>query len=245
MQIKTVSKEVWDMSSTYRVTIKIDDDTLAELKNNDFKLYAFRAVQSNASGGKPVVWYMTDDILESSILSWKADYGAFVSREGLSGRNNSETISNGANFSSVTNKPIDLGQSMIISEKGVANVDSVGIADTISIVNNHYRTYSCGISEDKGNNEFNPLCAFPILATITDMITPIAKVALMFATDTVETATVIEKAISPGIIIDLTTAPSRNVEYNLKTKWKVDAQGKSQSFNSNDPLSPLLINPAK
>jgi hypothetical protein len=228
--------------SEYTVNIEMKENTVNELIDGNFQLYAFRAVKG-PTGGKPVVWFTTGDILQSTEISWETDYGAFISIKGNTPGKNGLQISNNAEISSRTDKPIELGQKMVVSEKGKVDVVE-GTPDTISIYNNHDRDYTCGISEKK-DDKFNPLCAFPLARTITDLITPISKIALMFATQTVKTATVVEKAIGPGILLDLTAEPSRDISYSLDTKWKADNKGPKTVFNSDDPLNPLLINPAK
>jgi len=233
------------MASEYKVNITIDDDSLKTLKADGFNLYAFRAVKG-PQNGQPLVWYSrpATKIFASSNISWKVNYGAFVSLS--DGKLNVQhTIPNGAEFDTREDKVINLGQKMIVDGSGNVSVTPDGVADTIAITNNNKNeAYVCGISEYK-NNAFNPMCAFPLIQNNSDLITPIAQIVLMFATDTVRTATVVERSLGPGIVIDLTSSPERSVSYSVSGTWKADVNGYAENFASDAEMNPFLINPAR
>ncbi|MFY1110479.1 MAG: hypothetical protein AB3K77_02150 [Methanosarcinaceae archaeon] len=220
------------MVDKYQVDISIDDETLAIIENDNLKLYAFRAVKGPSSG-KPLVWYSPAKILNGTIISWSVNYGAFHSITDLNAT---------AEFHSITSKVIDLGQSMVVNS-GTTDVTNDGTEGTISIVNNDTDDCNCGISEYK-DGKFNPMCAFPLRRHFTDEITPLQKVALMLAGPVIKTATVVERSLGPGIVIDLTNNHERTVSYSMDDAWDADTKGDSVEFKSNSKMNPLLINPA-
>lgn len=232
------------MASSYGVEISMDNKVANDLKNKGFKLYAFRAVEG-PKGGKPLVWMSTGNYFAKTNIGWEVGYGAFISAQGITS-NQEATVHSGMNYDSRTDLPIELGQKMVVSEVGAVSVVGEGTKDTISIVDRQNQDYICGISEYK-NGAFNPLCAFPLIAGATDLITPISKIVLMFATETVRTATVVEKALGPGITVDLTSTPNRAVYYDPDPAkgWSADTQGSAKPFASDADISPLLINPAR
>ena len=86
------------------------------------------------------------------------------------------------------------------------------------------------------------MCAFPILgAGSARVITPITKIALIFSTEKIETATVITKAMSAGAFIDLTGTDSRVVNYNIDEGWSAKGGNWLKNFNAYTDLKKLLI----
>jgi diadenosine tetraphosphatase ApaH/serine/threonine PP2A family protein phosphatase len=63
----------------------------------------------------------------------------------------------------------------------------------------------------------------------------------MFATEIVETQTVLEKSLGPGILIDLTGVTQRNVSYDIDKGWHWgDDESWAREIPANSQLSPLL-----
>ncbi len=88
----------------------------------------------------------------------------------------------------------------------------------------------------------NILCAFPILGSgSARVITPITKIALIFSTEQIATATVITKAMSAGAFIDLTGVDSREVDYSINDGWNANGGTWLKNFNAFTNLKTLLI----
>jgi hypothetical protein len=232
-----------NMLYAYQVSIKMNEKTLALMKENDYKLYAFRAVEKKGGGaGKPLVWKVITDILSTNTMSWNVSYGGYIS---------TQSLDENSCIDQRDDQIINLGDTFSIDNKGVPRVISgTGTKGTIAFHNESPNDYTCGISEyagkdTSGNDIFNPMCGFTILhGDFSDLITPITRLLLMFATDTIETATVIEKALSSGIVVDLSASNKREVTYDEAGGWSADNLGESIPFASNSDMSPLLINPA-
>jgi hypothetical protein len=222
------------MTDEYSVSISMDDDTVNTLIDGNFKLYAFRAVEGPNSG-KPVVWRVCDDILNTITIDWTVQYAAFISTV----KNQAGTV-----ITSHSDKPITIGQKLLIDASGHTSVAG-GVTGTITIDDEYSKGYTCGISEF-ANGVFSPLCSFDVLPAFSDMITPIQMVALMFATQPIKTATIWEQAVGPGIVLDVTNYESkvRNVTYSIAGGWKPETQDGIIPFKSGDNINPLLVNPA-
>ncbi|WP_405751807.1 hypothetical protein OHA19_25790 [Streptomyces sp. NBC_00012] len=57
------------VSSSFEITITMSDDTTNRLVDEGFYLYGFKAVNSSTGGGKPLVWFVTDDYATSTNIT--------------------------------------------------------------------------------------------------------------------------------------------------------------------------------
>jgi hypothetical protein len=87
------------------------------------------------------------------------------------------------------------------------------------------------------------MCAFNLYGLQLDVVAPIQQVMFMFATDQIETGTVIQKAFSTGLKIDLTNAPhnKRAVGFEINKGWSWDGEPWGSLVPANANLVPLLI----
>lgn len=222
-------------ATQYEVDVEIPSDSVRRLSELGFNLYAFKAVQAATTGGAPLVWFKLspEDYSEKTTIDWRVQYQAYTSR--------STIIPNGrvtATFS--TN--IDLGQTLTVERNrgGGGEVTTGGPRQAISILNQTEVEYTCGISQLVEGTP-NPMCAFPLLGGNMDVIAPIEKILLMFSTTPVNTGTVIFQAYSEGLLIDLTSANTRSVRYEVNKGWSWGGFNWAQRVTANQNLVPLLI----
>lgn len=220
------------MATPYGVTITMSASTVTNLINGNFNLYGFKAVQTTQSGGAPLVWFKTLNYSTTTAVSWQEQYQAYTS--------NSSIIANGQIIASNSNN-INLGQTMNVATGGIGTVVNDGTDLAISILNQTTTQYTCGISQTATDGSMNPLCAFPLYGGNMDVMAPIEKILLMFSSNQINTGTVIQKAYSPGIFIDLTANNNVNVAYDLNTGWSWGGYSWAQSVTANAAMSPLLI----
>lgn len=223
------------MSTPFDVTIQMSIGTVEALANSNFTLYGFKAVQSTLGGGAPLVWFESQTFSMVTNVSWVSQYQAYTSTQSMSG---DVTIS--ASFTT----PIDLGQTLnITSSTGIGAVSSGGVPTAISISNTSGTPFTCGLSQSEGGSTPSPLCAFPLFGQGMDVIQPIEKVLLTFATQPLNTGTVIEQAFAPGYLIDMTGAPgnSRTVSFDINMGWSNGSAVWATQVPPNANLVPLLI----
>jgi hypothetical protein len=217
--------------ATYSINIKMSDETVREMSELGFSLYAFKAVQASGSAGKPLVWFVSDTYSSSTKLEWQVDYQAYSSF--------SEIVPKG-HITAKANYDIDLGQTFIIDNlQGVGNVVAEGSRNAITIYNDVNRRFTCGISQETGGT-FSQICAAPIVNGSTNTFIPIEKVLLLFATEQYNTGTVIIQSFGPGVMVDLTGATSRTVEYSIAKRWTWSGTW-AQAVNSRTDIVPLLV----
>lgn len=221
-------------ATAYKVMIEMSDETVNALSNGQYLLYGFKAVQASIGGGAPLVWFQTAEYAKSTGVDWEIQYEAYTSRS---------KIIPGGQITGISAYPIDLGQSLeVMTAQGTGDVVA-GAAGLISIENLTTTPLTCGISEVVDGTA-QALCAFPLYGNSLDAIIPIQKVMLSFSTQVVNTGTVIEKAYSQSIFIDLTAATSRSVKFDINTGWSWGGFSWAQTVRPNTNIVPLLIEQA-
>ncbi|MCA9527348.1 MAG: hypothetical protein KC549_13750 [Myxococcales bacterium] len=226
------SQETQAMATPYSIDISMSQSTVAALVNGGFKLYAFKGVQTTMGGGAPVVWFESTAFSLTTTISWEEQYQAYTSTSAI--------IPSGRIVASAA-YDADLGQELTVtSSAGTGTVGNGATDGAISILNATTTPFTCGISQVV-NNQASPLCAFPLFGNNLDVMAPIEKVLLMFATDSINTGTVIYKAYSQGVLVDLTGATDRDVSYDMNTGWAWGGFSWGQAVAPNKDLVPLLI----
>ncbi len=214
------------------------DPTLTKLHNGKYNLYIFKAVQSSAAGGAPLVWqgYRYDEYEDDTTLTWTEIYSGFISKI---------VIAPDVSFLSTKSISMDFGDMLVVDSSGNIIKNSSGQKTDFEFQDtNTDIDYTCGICQKDRNGKMVPMCAFPLITGATDYITPIEKVGLFFATAPINTGSVKEYSkANDGIIIDLTNPNiKRSVEFSLKTGWKTtDSIDNGQHFGPNDKLVDILI----
>jgi len=222
------------MATNYQVNISMSVDSANALRNGNYYMYGFKAVAASQGGGAPLVWFQSQTYSTSTNVEWETQYQAYTSSSAI--------IPNGQITASFSDD-IDLNQTLqVTSDTGTGTVVASGTQSAISILNQTSSPFTCGISEVY-EGQANAMCAFPLYGNGMDVIAPIEKVLLTFATKQVNTGTVIEKAYSQGFLIDLTGAPSntRDVFFDINQGWSCGGCTWAEQVPPNANLSPLLI----
>ncbi|ARQ13252.1 hypothetical protein NXC12_PD00147 (plasmid) [Rhizobium etli] len=218
-------------ATDYGVTISMGQNTVAALSSGNYSLFGFKGVQTSAGGGVPLVWFKSDDFGLDTEVSWEVQYEAYTSRSAI--------IPNGQ-IKGLSSYAIDLGQTLEVeTPQGTGSVVD-GTEGVISIENRTTTQVTCGISEVVDSTA-QPLCAFPLYGNGLDAIIPIQKVMLTFSTNTVNTGTVIEKAYSQSILIDLTAKSHREVAFDINNGWSWGGFSWAQAIRPSTNVVPLLI----
>lgn len=218
--------------ANFQITVNIDPVDLQILKDQGQSLYFFKAVKASGNGGV-TVWnkISTADLLSTNMLTWKDnDYMAFNSVSSI--KNNVQIIPGNV-------LAIELGNITVIDISGNLSIAAEQYEGCISYVNSASRIYTVGYIQTN-----NITCAFQINGGNSSRImAPVNKVALIFATDTIAIGTVIVKAMSSGILIDLngTTTNSRAVTYKTADGWTSNTEPWAENFSSFTQLSSVLI----
>lgn len=214
-----------------QITINIDPTDLQIIKDQGQSLYFFKSVQASGNGGI-TVWYKieTSDLLSTNTFTWTDDYKAFNSISDI--KNNVQIIPGNV-------LAIQLGNVILIDSSGNLSITSDVYEGCISYVNSASKMYTVGYIQTD-----NVTCAFQINGGNSSRImAPINKVALIFATDNITIGTIITKAMSSGVLIDMNGATnnSRSVNYKTADGWTSNTETWAYNFPSFTQLSTILI----
>ena len=199
--------------ATFSTEIKISGDDVKTLKDQGYSLYAFKSV-AGTGDGSPTVWFRLpkEKLLSSTVITWEEEYEAY---------NSTTTIQDKTTIIASNTIATDLAEKVTI-ESGSGNLSSStgGVDGAVSFLNKDTQGFTVGINQ-MVDGVPNILCAFPILGSGSSrVITPKTKIALIFSTETIQTATVITRAMSSGAFIDLTGVDSRTVDYSVNNVFK-------------------------
>jgi hypothetical protein len=212
----------------YQVTITMSPETLQALLTGNFHLYGFKAALASP-GGAPLVWFQMQEFSTSTVVSWEAQYQAYIS--------DSPIVPNEQIVVSFSTS-IEPGQ--ILEEGGVVDGGPPG---AISILNDPSAELTGGISQRvNGGTAFNPTCAFSLFENNMESIAPLEKILLMFSVRNYSPGTVIMEAPSPGFLIDLSSSETCRVSFDVNSGWSGSGCS-TQQIGQGTALVPLLIGP--
>jgi hypothetical protein len=223
------------MSTTYGITISMDQNTVDSLSGAGYCLFAFKAVQGPTIG-VPLVWLETSNYAMSTPVSWQELYQAYSS---------TSPILNGAMIEASYSYAVDLGDRFTItSSSGAGSVTTDGSSPTgVDIYNMTTTQFACGISQQNSSGTCNPVSAFLLYGQMQDTLAPVEQVMLMFSIAPVNTGGVMIKSDSQCVMIDLSTQSSRTVIYKINFGWDTSNQSGMKIYPPNTDLSALLIQP--
>jgi hypothetical protein len=221
-------------ATQYEVDITMTKATVDALHGGNYRLYGFKAVQTNQGGGVPVVWFqlMSPKYSTGTAIVWNVQYQAYTSEA---------TIVSGGKVTATFAADIDLGQTLNVEADGTGSVKDGGPAKAISILNTSSEEFTCGTSQQLADGSYSPMCAFPLYGNQLDAIAPIEKILLMFSTEPADTGTVVEQAYTQSILIDLTSANLREVYFDVNQGWSWGGYNWAATYPPNEDLVPLLI----
>lgn len=222
--------------ANFSVQITMSQTTVGTLKNQGFSLYGFKAVQTSQGGGAPLVWVTAsgNDLLPVVEIDWMESYQSFISTSKTINANTVIHASNSANC--------DLGQTTKVDKNGLLTVFNGGAPHAITLDNaGSSNAWTCGISQKLADGTSAPMCAFPLNGQGVDIIAPIEKVLLFFATQPVNTGTVIEQALGQGVLLDLTANPNLTVHYDINAGWDFGGQSFGTVVPADSDIISLLI----
>lgn len=217
--------------TNFQITVNIDPTDLQILKGQGQSLYFFKAVQASGNGGI-TIWNKleNDSLMSTNTLTWTDDYQAF---------NSLSDIKKNVQILPGNTLPVKLGNIVLIDPSGNLSNTSEQYEGCISYVNSASKMYTVGYIQTK-----NVTCAFQINGGNSSRImAPVNKVALIFTTDDLTIGTVIIKAMSSGILIDLNGAVnnSRAVNYKTADGWTSNTESWGENFAAFTDLPSLLI----
>lgn len=217
--------------AVYEINIQLSPQTIRVLSQSGFALWAFKGVRAQAAGGAPVLWYSTTQFNAVMQVDWEQQYQAFLS--------NSQIIPNGRiDVAGTAN--LDLGQTANITPSGQMTVTAGGPGNAMAILNQTSQQWTVGLSQTIAG-QAAPTCALPLHGQNLIQIAPVERVLLMFVSNQANAGTVVLKAPSGSLLVDLTAQTSRTVGYDINDGWTWGGANWANAFPPMTALPPLLI----
>lgn len=209
----------------YSIIVAVDNATLQALKESNYYLYSFKAVQSTDRASMPLVWSRTENYDEYTKVDWSDEYQAYLAFK---------TNVVGVNVST----PISLGQIWTINQSdGQGEITEFKDPQVIAILNATHTQFTCGIAESQ-----KPICALLLYGGNLQLFIPLPKILLMFSTISVDQGSAMETSYGPGVLIDLGSGINHcSVSFDINNGWSWDKSTQAQSIPANSNLTPLLI----
>jgi hypothetical protein len=223
--------------TTYRVTIDLDNDTLAALKNG-FQMQVYKGVKtSSPSGALPTVWFDVNKFANTVTVSWEEEFGGYFS--------NSQ-VRNGVVVDISTQQPMNPKDVITLSDTGSASVNTIGGVDgAFSFKSDQPTEWTSGLLSKNSNGKFAPICAFPQYGAVGNIIAPYEKILILFTQEQLDTGAVVETAVSRSVSIIMSTiAPTANVGFSINKGWDTKGNPQVKENAQNFLLAPDLIIPS-
>jgi hypothetical protein len=215
--------------ANYEINIELSQQTINALAQGGYALWALKAVRAQG-GGAPLLWYSTSNFTSVMRVTWQDQYAAYAST--------SQIIAN-AVINPESSVEMDLGQTVDLTPTGALQAGGRGAPGAISILNQDSRQWTVGQSQSI-DGESSPVCALPLYRQMQSQIVPVEQVLLMFSSNAANTGTVMERAVSQGLLVDLTAQKSRTVQFDVNSGWNTPGTWARQ-VTPNTDLVPLLI----
>lgn len=223
--------------STFTVKIKIAAADVVVLKNSETNLYAFRAVAASGTGAI-TLWQKIEskDISTKVTLTWQEKYSAYNSTSEVKDRSRIRP----GNKVSVSN-----GQLVTIDTAGNLSVSNLGEPRGIAFINNAPHLFTVGLLCQVGTASAKHVSnAFTILGSgAARAIQPMNKVALIFSPAGIDIDTIVARAPSNGVLIDVAKAvnDTREIDFSIADGWRTNGRTWATVFDALEDLPTLLI----
>lgn len=225
-----------DAPETCLLTVSMSAQTVTELTHSGYVLYGFKAVGSSDQAGLPLVWFATQAYSLTTTVSWRETHQAYTIRDSLS-------AFVPVRIRAVAAYAISVGQTLEVTEpNGIGVVVADGGLGVISIINQTASPLGCGLSQPQGDDAA-PICAFPLHGHSVQVMAPMARLFLMFATAPLPPGTPIQRALGPGVLMDFEGANERSLRFDINQGWSWDGGPWAETVPSGSDIVPLLIVP--
>jgi len=223
-------------ATAYNISIAMNDATLEGLDASKASLYLFKASASSMGGGAPTVWSSTRAFSADTEINWTESYAAYAAVG---------EVKNGVTFTGSSAKTLDLGESLLVEESAITKVSGDGTAGWITVTNTTTTPFACGLAQPgPADGKVAPICAFPLYGLHSDLIQPIEKVALVFASEAYKQGTVIEGSIGPAVLVDLTKQQTAAMSYDINGGWSWAPTEPVSDISASDFVKVLVTEPS-
>ncbi len=227
--------------SNYQVDIVMPPATVTALINGGYYLYVLHATQMTDASARPTVWSATKAISATTQISWPDAVYAYTSSTPIATDN---PISIGFDTA------LSGGQTLEVEPGGIGTVKIGGPPTEITFFNTTTTQFTTGFARTGTAGKNIPTFAAPLYGGQSNQAFPLPQVLLNFSTKVYAPGTVITSiqpnvlalaAYTPSLLVDLTSADQRQVNFDINTGWSWGSFAWAQTVPASADLSTVLI----
>jgi hypothetical protein len=235
-----------------QISITMDCASVSAYNRSGVQLIIWKSVGNSDAATKPLIWSVLQTISQTMYVRYTStSISAYTST--------SADVQPGTVIQPAFSAPIAIGQILVLSKNGGGSgeVQGGGPAGAVSVQNSTGTEYLCGLMQAQGSNDLAPYCAVPIYGAGQESLYPVDKVLLGFSSAALEpgeyvpfldgSAPITSRSsvdASVGttmLLIDLTSADTRSVSYDINTGWSWGQNAWGTAYSSDIKLAAILI----
>jgi hypothetical protein len=223
------------MPMDYAVNLTMNAKTVQTLLGQGNALVALSAVHGRDLAALPLVWSLTANYGETTLLRWKTAYAAYTSASPIV----AGTVVHPANTrDAVPGRAVNVGSGGVLTDGGT------GSPGAIEIVNGVGSSFTCGIQQSV-NDVLAPVCAYPLNGLSTHTIVPLPYVVLVFTTTPLTVGEAFDAAVpglalSPIVAIDLSSNATAGVQFDVDLGWSPSSGTSAETIAVGALVSKLI-----
>ncbi len=218
----------------YEVTIGMAAATAAALSREGARLCAMLAVEASGQAW-PVLWLQTGQYSVKTSVSWSGTCSAYTSPS-------QDPLKAGSTIAPGFSVPISPGEQLTVDQPtGTGEVTAPGpSANAIAVFNTTTTPLATGIAQELTGSS-PPICVSPLHGKSVDLFVPLGQILLAFSTVRAKPGTVVKSLFAPGMLVDLTGAATRTVQFDIDQGWSCGGGAWGQEVTATADLGPLLV----
>jgi hypothetical protein len=235
-----------------QTTITMDSTSVSAYNSSGIRLIIWKSVGNSDAATEPLIWSVLPAISPTMYVS-------YTTTSILVDTSMSADVPPGMAIQPAFSAPIAIGQILVLSKNGggSGDVQGGGPAGAVSVQNSTGTEYLCGLAQAQGSNDPEPYCAVPIYGAGQESLYPVDKVLLGFSSAALEPgkyllsldgsvpitsrSNVDASVGTTMLLIDLTSADTRSVSYDINTGWSWGKNAWGVTYSSATKLAAILI----
>jgi len=235
-----------------QITITMDPASVCAYNSSSVRLIIWKSVGNSDAATEPLIWSVLPAISPTMYVSYTTtSISVYTSM--------SADVPPGTVIQPTFSAPIAIGEILVLSKNGggSGNVQAGGPAGAVSVQNSTGTEYLCGLVQAQGSNDLAPYCAVLIYGAGQESLYPVDKVLLGFSSAALKPGEFVQSLDSfvpitsrsntnasvgtSMLLIDLTSADTRSVSYDMNTGWSWGKNAWGTTYSSDTKLATILI----
>jgi hypothetical protein len=207
------------------LSVSMSPATVEALRASGAALFALLGVYGANRTGQPTAWLRATGLSETMSITCSNHLGAYLA-------NVTDPIV------AMESWPIAPGQGLVVPATGEPTVEQGVVPGWVSIVNHSAKVLTTGLTMDSKDR---PIVAFTLHGNNALFLQPSRLAFLMLSAEPAPGLGIVDRATGPGVLVDLSTAPSARLDYDIDKGWSWQPPVQAEAVPLAAPLQPLLV----